>query len=276
MKKIHTLISSVVLSVAMSFSAFATPMTVQETAQSILAVDNHFYYDSDGVKYDIPMSDRYNTAAISKINALLTSALRGCAVGDFGSQINWCSSDGVTCSITIKKDELSILAAHQDVVDSWADATARAVIPSGTSRDEAILTSYLHIARNYSYNTNLSNDEVMAAQGAYFMIKNGYGLCASYAKVFRSLVEAIPFNQETGLVDWECTSPTHIKVVVAASDDHEWNEIQDADGVWYVYDLSASRSIQEALTLFHRTHEEINTLNNAAFYAGFNNNYLSY
>jgi hypothetical protein len=70
-------------------------------------------------------------------------------------------------------------------------------------------------------------------------IENG-GICSSHSKLFRSMIEYIPFNS-LGTVDYQTENPTYIKVSIVNNTEltHEWNAITDADGTTWYYDLSA-------------------------------------
>ncbi len=89
----------------------------------------------------------------------------------------------------------------------------------------------------------------------------------STAKAYRALIEAIPFDPATGLVNWECAVPARIKVAIVYNDGHEWNAIQDLDGTWYHYDLStAALRDAESLQFFHMPVSKLTNGKYASFY----------
>ena len=56
------------------------------------------------------------------------------------------------------------------------------------------------------------------------------GVCIAFSCAFRAMLEAVPFNPSTGLVDWNCTEPDHIRVAIVEDGKHMWNAIQNDQG----------------------------------------------
>lgn len=274
-KNFSTVIASTVMSLAMCFSSFAIPLTTEEAAQAVLATNNIFYRSADGIRFNTESGNIKYAVNRTLVNTI-SSTFRGCSICEAHAVYTLPIGSGTT-SVIVYNNQLDILASHQDYVNAWATSVAKALFPSGTDRTNVLKISYLHIARNYPYNDNMTSEEHRDAQGAYFLITRGFGICASLAKTFRSLVEAVPFNPSTGLVDWECESPTYIKAAIVSTSQHEWVEIQDADGVWYVYDLATTdRSFQESLALFHKSEAELIALGDAEAYDNFVDTSWSY
>ena len=128
------------------------------------------------------------------------------------------------------------------MVDSWLAASVPSIIPDGTSREDAIWLAYTHVVNAYAPDYAAEADtgyKRKEAQGAAYVLKNGSGICAGLTKLFRSIVEYVPFDSQTGLVNYSAASPEHLRVAVVMNEaaGHEWAAIQLA-GIWYYYDLS--------------------------------------
>ena len=63
-------------------------------------------------------------------------------------------------------------------------------------------------------------DKERDASDAYSLIANNTGVCIAFFCAFRALLEAVPFNPSTGLVDWNCVEPDHIRVAIVENVKH--------------------------------------------------------
>lgn len=65
------------------------------------------------------------------------------------------------------------------------------------------------------------------------------------------MLEAVPFNPSTGLVDWNCVEPDHIRVAIVENGKHMWNAIQNAQGTWGFYDTACASKYRESMMAFY-------------------------
>lgn len=144
----------------------------------------------------------------------------------------------------IPADSIWLLLTRQRFVEEWLSIHVPSVVPAGTDRSTAIRMVFDYIVTNYSYDYDAPDDfySIHDSQGAYRIITTGQGICSGYSKLFRGMVEYLPFTAQ-GIVDYESQEVSHIPVAIVnwtqGKEGHEWNAIQDpADGLWYHYDLS--------------------------------------
>jgi hypothetical protein len=160
--------------------------------------------------------------------------------------------------------KIADLSARQDKIDVWMKKNVSGIIPSGVEHEEAIRLAYDYIMKSleYDYNIEKDVDEECLAQGADYVIDHGgKGDCASFSRFFRALVEAIPFDSETGLVNYDVVKEHeyHIRVAIISfnrtqNDGHVWTAIQDPDGDWYHYDVAMEM-------IKNRSYYHINSIN---------------
>lgn len=144
--------------------------------------------------------------------------------------------------------QVNDLIDHVNYVNGWVEKNIPKIVHEGMNREDAIRAVYDYIVSHFAYDfeacaTADGSKVLREAQGAYYMLAHGKGVCASFAKLFRGLVEAIPFNQN-GVVDYSVNpdSTNYIQVAIVHDDDnaHEWNAICGADGKWYHYDTASA------------------------------------
>lgn len=264
MKKLLAVFMTVAMSITTSIPALAAPMSNADAVKALHTADARFCKSADGAEITVDVN---NTDWSVTITQILNKAFPACSQLEMGSMHYTYEEGSPLYTFEISNEQLTTLAEHQDAVNNWADSSARALFPSGTDRNTVLQTAYLHIVRNYSYESTISAENLRQAQGAYYMITTGKGICASYTKTFRALVEAVPFNPVTGVVDWECVEPTHIKVAIVYNAEHEWNAIQDLDGTWYHYELSTNtRKDAESMQFFHMPVSKLTNGKYASFY----------
>ena len=172
----------------------------------------------------------------------VTDALRFCDGAEIAFYPYQYEGNGVVYRIPADKVEL-LLNRHRFVQD-WLEAFVPAIVPGGTDREGAIRRIFDYIVANYSYDYGAPKDfySIHDSQGAYRIITTGQGICSGYSKLFRGMVEYLPFNAQ-GIVDYEASEVFHIPVAIVnwiqGNEGHEWNAIRDPkDGLWYHYDLS--------------------------------------
>lgn len=119
-----------------------------------------------------------------------------------------------------------------------------------------------HFPYDYDLATSTDKGKQRDAQGAYYAIQNGKGICSSLSKLFRSLVEAFPFG-ENGAIAWNDANAKHLSVTILTNPQHEWTSIEQ-DGVVYHYDCSVENP--HHMHGYRKTAEELLQSENAAMY----------
>lgn len=236
--KFAAIILTGILSLVTCVSAYAAPMTYSEAADALVKTNTGFRSYGSSVEIDVSEADHGNVWGMMQNG--INDVFRSCSYHTLGSY-TW-YSDGISRYYVLNTTQLKELSEHQAAVEEWSRSVATQLFPDGMDRESAILTSFLHITRNYSYDKKCPDDieKRREAQDAYYLITNGSGICASFAKTFRSLVEAVPFNPSTWTVDWKCSSPVNIKVAIVENPDiHEWAAIQENDSSWRYYDCTS-------------------------------------
>lgn len=216
----------------------AAPIETSDIIEAFIQTSDKYVKreNGDGILLHTDNLDDYKHWS-DYVNSSINTVFRSCSLNTIYPIYSYGPQDG-DHYIILSSDQLKTLADHQKAVDEWAHFVASQLFPSGTDRGTVLQTSFLHIVRNYPYDDTATSwrDSLKCnqAQDAYYMITNGSGICASYAKAFRALIEAVPFNPETHLVDWECNNPAYIKVAIVkyfhSNVGHEWNAIQESDG----------------------------------------------
>ena len=100
-----------------------------------------------------------------------------------------------------------------------------------------------HLKKSSGYDESIAEGECdkgsHTAAGAAYALKNGSGICAGLSKLFRAIIEYLPFDPQTGQVNYSAANPSRIRVAILMNEaaNHEWAAIQLGD-IWYYYDLS--------------------------------------
>lgn len=157
----------------------------------------------------------------------------------------------------IPADKVELLLDRRSFVQEWLKAHVPAVVPAGTDQAAAIRMIFDYIISNYSYDYDAPGDvsSIHDSQGAYRIITTGRGICSGYSKLFRGMVEYLPFNEQ-GIVDYESEDASHISVAIVnwreGREGHEWNAIEDPKThLWYHYDLSQTVMDRDGYERFH-------------------------
>lgn len=260
--RIASILTAMVVLLSSCVPVIATPMTTAQAAQALTASSDRISMDTqgDGIRYHLYQNE--NKQWDKFLNNSINTTFRACNIRAVYTMITYhTNTEDNSTEYIINKASLDALALHQDTVDEWAHFVTTQLLPDGTDRNTVLKLCYLHIARNYAYDREIvANDDrgkQLLAQDAYYMITTGKAICASYARAFRALVEAVPFNKSTGLVDWASAEPDRIKVAIIEdrSVRHAWNAIQDPDGTWFYYDLTYEDP--ESLDTFHMSESMI-------------------
>jgi uncharacterized protein YsxB (DUF464 family) len=204
-----------------------------------IAGQSDFLYVRDSSIISSPMSE---DMFWNEYERAVTDTLNACDAVETGGVQYDADSDGYRFQITA--NQINTLIAHQEYVDQWTRQTIPLVAKQGMDRETAIHNVYDWIINQYQYNANLNHNFLTSEsyQGVYAMITSPdqEGICSSFSKLFRTMVEAIPFNEHQ-IVDYQTSTPNYIKVSLVnnAGLTHEWDAIVDPDGTCYYYDLSA-------------------------------------
>lgn len=174
----------------------------------------------------------------------VTAALRVCDASELIQYPFQYAKNG--CVYEISRDKVSLLLSRQAYIQNWLEEHVPAIVPAGTDYNGAIRMLFDYIVSNYSYDYEAPGDFYAGhdSQGAYRILLTGQGICSGYSKLFRGMVEYLPFNCQ-GVVDYQAQEASHLSVALVSWSDgvwgHEWNAIQEPqDGLWYHYDLSLS------------------------------------
>lgn len=228
------------------FSAFAaTPQTVEDARKVILEAD-----DFTNTDHGICFISEGELGASDELDGIIGKYFRGCdALTELRQAVINASVDSpvsTTYRHYITDSMLQDLVGHQTALDTWSSKTAKETVPDGMTKYDASRTAYLYITANYPYDYAAAADYRTSApaQSGYYALVNGKGICASQSRLFRCLTEAIPFNPDSGLVDWQCDTPQYLSVINISGHGHQFAAIDfggDA-GVRY-YECTAERAI---------------------------------
>lgn len=172
----------------------------------------------------------------------VAGALRVCDAAELVQYPFYYGGDGIVYRISA--DRVLFLLNRQASVQEWLEKHVPLIVPEGTDREKAVRMIFDYIVGNYSYDYDALTDfdSIHDSQGAYRIITTGRGICSGYSKLFRGMVEYLPFNVQ-GVVDYKSQDVSFVPVAIVSRTDecggHEWNAIRNpADGLWYHYDLS--------------------------------------
>lgn len=163
-----------------------------------------------------------------------------------GYEYTWVSwkNNGNRFKCTIDKNQMERILNEQAWVEDWCRTNVPTFVPNGVDRDVAISMVFHRVVHNFEYDYDLAknldtgNSDYQYAASAYGMLQNRKGVCVGLSQVFRVFLEAVPFDPETGLVDWSCENAEHIKVATVENNVHMWDAIQGDDGIWRYYDAT--------------------------------------
>ena len=234
MRNILKLITTAAISLCMPMTVFAFPSTVKEVKNMLMSSEN-IREDTNGISITVG-SDQNSTMVLEEY---FNNIFRDSDFEEVNVQISK-TQNGYTFTFT--DADLSTLIDHQKAVNAWAAMTAKSITANGDDRYSVLWKTFHYLASNYSYDKDVPYDELLRAQGTYYLIENKKGLCATFAKAFRALIEAVPFDSESNLVDWNTNNKTYMSVAILRNEVHEWTAVKDLDDVWYQYDPSGAAS----------------------------------
>lgn len=240
-RKILNSICAVLTAAACTVPVWAEPMTAAQAAEALASIHPDYAYASPaGLMIEIPEDSRKYLGKILNDN-FINEVFRSEDSNTIGT-LNGTKNDNGTITWNVSYETLSELSYKDDYVKTWCSQTVPLLAPSGTDRMTALRSIYDWMVATYPYGYDVVEEgRAGDYQNAYETIMTGKAICASYSKLFRSMVETLPLYSQTGLVDWE-TGTDHIKVatVECYSDidgsGHQWAAIQEADGSWRYFD----------------------------------------
>lgn len=247
--KMRSIICMLGTTIILAVPTLATPMTGREAAEALAAQCDDFYVK--GGLYSRRMTDEEFWIMME---AAINKAFRQGDSCDLGTCTYWTWDDAPDLrEYEVPLEKLERLVYEQDYVDGWCKENVPLIVSDGMDRDTAIRTIYDWIIAFATYDYDALTDDVLLSneQSAYSLLTTGKGVCASYSKLFRGMVEVVPFNIETGGVDWQ-SGTEYIKVALVdkrssdGASGHEWNAIQSSDGTWYCYDVTAADTSNNA------------------------------
>lgn len=272
--KLRCMLCGIVLA-TLSFHgvAMAATLTTETAIGKIIEENRNFYKTKDGLQLDMAAGTSPKAWYEVCKNALGT-VFRGCDTAEMGSTAYYIdTSKSEQYTFVIQETQIEKLVNRENLVDEWVSDINKELFQNGMSREDVIKTAYLYVTNNFDYDKELaeSGDVQRArdAQGAYYAIINSKGICASLTKLFRVLVESVPFDN-SGNVNWNIEDAVHVPVTIISSTKHEWAAIQ-LDGAWYHYDCSAGKG--QNLRAYKLTPEELKTGQYASLYDLENANY---
>ena len=243
MKTIKRIVPIIFAIMICSITSFAANI---ETKETLAAKSPKLIYENDTVNY----VTNYQMSGEESMNAIVDVILdttRHCSGYEFNHGGGYSSGN----RIYLKPDIVMKVIDRENWVNTWINANVPIFIPNGITKEEAIDKAFAYLSKNYRYNNYLRDNAETAvaecddAADAYSLLANNNGVCIAFSCAFRAIVESIPFD-ETGLVNWNAESHSHIQVAIVENDIHMWNAIQDeTDGKWYIYDAAGGSSYCE-------------------------------
>lgn len=170
-----------------------------------------------------------------------------------GYEETWLSwepdGNGYTC--WIDNGYLDNFLNEKDWVEEWCKTNVKNWVLNGASKDVAIRCVLMYCnGFNYDYNmaknqTGSMKKEFTLSASSFSMIQKQNGVCVGFSSAFRSLLESVPFDPETGLVNWDSDNPIYMKVAILRNKTHMWNAVQNDDGTWTWYDATLGSSVSK-------------------------------
>ena len=207
--------SSSIVSFMIIFNTIsARGITINEAIDAIIKADdtNSLYRNGNEIYFNGNVDGHITDKAINKI-------LRS---EDF------CTIRGTRPIIPkITESEINNLIYRDNYVKEWCLKNVPNIVSNGDNQITAFRKIYnyvISIPYNYeSYNEKDGSE----FQSAYSAIVENKAICASYSKLFRSMIEIIPFD-DLGFVDWN-NGKNYISVMLGWYDNgkiaHEWAAI---------------------------------------------------
>lgn len=176
-------------------------------------------------------------APIKDVISTIIDTTRTCS----GYELNANVWQGDGKKVILNQNILDEIIYRTNWTNEFVNNTVPAIIPDGMAKDDALLKIFKYISSVYHYSFALRDSQSFVdsndAADAYSLFARDYGVCIAFACAYRAMVESVPF--ENGVVNWKSTNPTYQKVAIVENSRHMWNEMQDENGRWLIYDASA-------------------------------------
>ena len=240
MRKIFKSVLAITLSTIFAFPAQAATM------ESIANADSRFHYDGTTLTATIKSAETfsYEEMADSFFNATRTCS---------GYEIPECYAEYRTNTVIFDQNKANMIIERTTWTDEWVKANVPNTATYVMTREQAKTAVFTYISTNYEYSLDILGylDKESEASDAYSLIANNTGVCIAFSCAFRAMLESVPFNPSTGLVDWNCVEPDHIRVSIVENGKHMWNAIQNAQGTWGFYDTACASKYRESMMAFY-------------------------
>lgn len=165
-------------------------------------------------------------------------------------QVNTYFYNDPSYKVFIYKNDIDTLTNEQAYINAVSDIIMRTYVQDGETKEQVVEDAVNAVCDTLSYDyesvkdldKDMEGSTLIKEQGAYYSLTDGKGkgVCATYSKLFRCYINAVPFD-ETGIVNWESGTYHPIKAVCVENNDarHEWNAVIDDNGNYHFYDLSS-------------------------------------
>ena len=125
------------------------------------------------------------------------------------------------------------MAAEEELVEKWVRENIQNIVPQGITPSAARRITAKFMLDHMSYDFTKDKSKIYLYQGVAETLKTWKGKCSSYAKLYALLLNSIPFDLRSGLVDYQTKDPYYLdmRICIDVSGRHEWNYYIDAAGI---------------------------------------------
>lgn len=115
--------------------------------------------------------------------------------------------------------------------------SAMSCVPNGTAAIDipVLVANYVGDHCTYDHEAVKIHERLIEMQKLHPFYVYGRGVCTTYALAFNSIVSACPINPATGIVDWSCEKPIHIRTYAVMNNRHAWSALSFGQD-WKYYD----------------------------------------
>lgn len=166
-------------------------------------------------------------------------------------------NDGMWARILYYEDAEKVVDAIEKS-NAWLSADMPSIVPAGTDMETALRLCADYIADHVTYDWEGEKDKVVKKhyQAAWPGMYEGKGICTTYATMFNSMVDYLPFN-EFGVVDYT-SGTTHLDTTLETAFYHSWSGIQVGDK-YRQYDITNYSINKKSEKYFNMTPEFVSS-----------------